>query len=137
SSEALQLVKTALDAATPPPATDDPRTAAQRRADALVDICRQALDNGGLPESGGEKPHLMVLVDLDMLTGQGSGTAETIDGDILARSTLQQISYDASITRIIFGPHSQPIDVGHNLANTQLLGRHHQTLKHHKSRAGP
>ncbi|PZS26783.1 MAG: hypothetical protein DLM59_17630, partial [Pseudonocardiales bacterium] len=34
----------------------DPRTAAQRRADALVDLARGGLASGELPASGGIKP---------------------------------------------------------------------------------
>ena len=40
------------------PASDDERTPAQRRADALVELARRRLDAGDLPERGGEKPHL-------------------------------------------------------------------------------
>jgi hypothetical protein len=110
--EGLEFIKVALAAATPPPAVGDDRTPAQRRADALVDLARHALDHGELPDSGGEKPHLMVLVGIDQLTGQGPGDCETVDGTILARSAVQRLACDASISRIILGPNSEPLDVG-------------------------
>jgi len=110
--EGFAYVKAALDAATPPPAKGDDRTPARRRADALVDLARLALDRGDLPESGGEKPHLTVLVNLDVLTGQGHGTCETEDGIVLPRSTIERISCDASVSRIVMGPNSEPLDVG-------------------------
>jgi hypothetical protein len=44
---------TALDAVMPPPASGDPRTPAQRRADALVEVARGALRDGRLPRVGG------------------------------------------------------------------------------------
>lgn len=56
------LVKTALDAWIRPPVADDPRTPAQRRADAFVEFARQALNNGALPTVGGVRPHLGVLI---------------------------------------------------------------------------
>ena len=48
------LVLTAIGAATPPPADGDPRTARQRRADALADLAHSYLDRGDA--SGTEKP---------------------------------------------------------------------------------
>jgi hypothetical protein len=110
--EGFAFVKAALDAATPPPAPEDRRTPAQRRADALVDLARLALDSGVLPVSGGEKPHVIVLVDLEVLTGNGPGTCETDDGVVLPRSTLERISCDSSVSRIVMGPNSEPLDVG-------------------------
>jgi hypothetical protein len=110
--EGFAFVKAALDAATPPPAQEDRRTPSQRRADALVDLARLALDSGDLPESGGEKPHLTVLVDLGVLTGTGPGISETDDGVVLPPSTVERISCDSSVSRIVMGPNSEPLDVG-------------------------
>jgi uncharacterized protein DUF222/HNH endonuclease len=110
--EAYEIVKTALDAATPPPGENDDRTPAQRRADALVDIFRTVLDEGRLPENGGEKPHLMVIVSLDQLSEHGSGIGETLDGTILPRTDLRRLACDCSISRIVFGAGSEPLDVG-------------------------
>ena len=105
------MVKTALEAATPPPSPDDPRTAAQRRADALADLCRQALDSGLQSEQGGEKPHLLVLVGAERLHG-GLGIAETVSGTVFTQSSIDLLSCDCSISRIVFGPNSEIIDVG-------------------------
>jgi hypothetical protein len=63
-------VLAALNALTPPPREDDPRTAGQRRADALTEVCRRALDGGTLPRVNGEKPHLLVTVSYESLTQQ-------------------------------------------------------------------
>jgi len=52
-----------------PPTADDPRTAAQRRGDALVELARQQLSRGTLPTVGGIRPHLGVLVTPAMLIG--------------------------------------------------------------------
>ncbi len=53
---------TALDALMQPPSADDPRTAAQRRADAMVELARQALSGGTLPTVGGVRPQLGLLL---------------------------------------------------------------------------
>lgn len=51
------------------PIAGDQRTPAERRADARVELARRALDGGGLPETGGVRPHVTVTVDLPTLTG--------------------------------------------------------------------
>ena len=69
-------VLTALSAASAP-VSGDTRTACQRNADALTDICRQYLATAEDRKSGGGHPHLIVTVDADSLTGEpgspGSG----------------------------------------------------------------
>ena len=63
------LILTALDAALAPPAADDRRTSRQRRADALAVLARSFLDSG--QAAGTEKPHVIVVTDLDALAGHG------------------------------------------------------------------
>jgi hypothetical protein len=63
-------VLAALDTLTPPSHDDDPRTAGQRRADALTELCRRGLDGGDLPQVNGEKPHLLVTVPYETLIGR-------------------------------------------------------------------
>ena len=45
----------------------EPRTPAQRRADALGEICRQWLDRSDRPSVGGERPHVTLTVGLNAL----------------------------------------------------------------------
>ncbi|GAA4486807.1 HNH endonuclease signature motif containing protein [Rhodococcus olei] len=61
----------------------DPRTAAQRRADAITGIIRHYLDSGTAPTEGGETPHLTVFVGLDDLTKatRNSGDTNTHDSE--------------------------------------------------------
>jgi hypothetical protein len=104
------LFLNALAAATPPPAVGDGRTARQRRADALADIARVFLDSG--QGTGSEKPHVLVLTDLDGLQGQAGGLHETASGQVLSTEAVRQIVCDARISRIVFGPESEPVDIG-------------------------
>jgi hypothetical protein len=104
------LILTALDAAMAPPAGDDPRTTRQRRADALAEIARSFLDSG--QASGTEKPHVVVLTDLDALQGHGGGTHETINGHVLTPEQVRRYACDCTISRVVFGPGSEPIDIG-------------------------
>src|SRR4029453_16253118 len=60
---------TAVDALMRPPAPGDERTAAQRRADALIELARGAIAGGGLPTVGGIRPHLGILITPQTLLG--------------------------------------------------------------------
>jgi hypothetical protein len=62
---------TVVDAWMRPPGPGDTRTAAQRRADALIDIARSVLDRGEAPTVGGVRPHLGILIPPAALLGPG------------------------------------------------------------------
>jgi Domain of unknown function (DUF222)/HNH endonuclease len=71
------LLLAALQPLAAPAGEDDRRTPRQRRADALVELARRQLDHGDLPTTGGERPHMTVLVPLDTLLRQpGTPPAE-------------------------------------------------------------
>ncbi len=105
-------LETALDALTPPRRDGDTRTPRQRRHDALENLTRDWLDNGATPTVGGEKPHLILHTDLDALQGIAGGLHETENGQIIDIDLLRMTACDCSITRIIFGPDSEVLDVG-------------------------
>jgi 5-methylcytosine-specific restriction endonuclease McrA len=94
---------------TPTREPDDARTPEQRRADALVEICRRHLDSGNFPLQGGERPHLRVTVDLATLLGEGLVDLEA--GPITAEA-VRRLGCDASVSRIVFGPDDEPLQVG-------------------------
>jgi hypothetical protein len=102
----------ALDAHMPPPSQDDHRTPRQRRHDALEEMVRCHLDHGDTPIVGGEKPHTIMLVDIDALQGIAGGTHETISGQILDVETIRMMACDSSVSRIVLGPDSEILDVG-------------------------
>ena len=92
-------VTTALRSLAEPPALDpaDPRTPAQRWADALVEICRRYLD--GNPGWGSSRPHVGITVPWDTLQ-QGHGIIDTAVGPIPAE-TARRLACDATISGII------------------------------------
>jgi hypothetical protein len=57
----------------------DRRTAPQRRADALVALCRSWLDRSDRPEVAGERPHVVVTVDLETLEGRAGRRSQLED----------------------------------------------------------
>jgi hypothetical protein len=93
-------------------ANQDRRTPAQRRVDALGEICRQWLCFGDRPTVAGERPHVTVTVDLDVLEGRSGGIAELEHSGPVAGETARRIACDASITRVITRGPSEPLDVG-------------------------
>jgi hypothetical protein len=83
--ETGQTVLTAIGAmvdASVREAGTDLRSPAQRRADALGEICRRYLDEGERPVVAGERPHVLVSVDLQALLGR-AGRAELEDAGLL------------------------------------------------------
>ncbi len=66
-------LRTALDSyAAPAPGEDgraDVRTPAQRNADALAELIAGVLDGGGLPTTGGVRPHVTVTIPWSVMVG--------------------------------------------------------------------
>ena len=78
--EGGEVLLCALEALSETLDRDDHRGPAQRRADALVELCRQVLDGGRLPARRGERPHLVVTVDLATLERRAGYRADTDRG---------------------------------------------------------
>jgi hypothetical protein len=99
--EAGETLLAALDPLTRPTGAEDPRTAAQRRADALTELARQALASGRLPDSGGLRPQVTVTVDLAALGGR-SGVPGVLGwvGPVGAE-TARRLACDAAVTRVV------------------------------------
>jgi hypothetical protein len=110
--ESGAIVQAAIDSLATPAGPDDERSPAQRRADALVELCRRQLSSGELPTRGGEPAHVSVVVGLETMEARTGGFGEAGDGSILRGETVRRLACDAKISRIIVGPDSQPLDVG-------------------------
>ena len=90
----------------------DPRTAAQRRADAFVNICRRALDNGELGTTRRVRPHVTVIVDAHKTEDGWELIAEFANTGAISRATLERVLGDCSLARVITNGASQVLDVG-------------------------
>jgi hypothetical protein len=139
--DAGELLLNTLGALMPPPSPDDTRTGSQRRADALLDLCR--LGGQAAPVAGGEKPHLTVTVDLDTLRSELAAGAEALcagagccDGERprdtaglfgsdgrwlgatlgsgvpIGAETARRLACDATIIPAVLGGAGEPLDVG-------------------------
>jgi Domain of unknown function (DUF222) len=109
--EAGAVIDTALRLAATPDLDGEPaRSPAQRRADALVDVCRRFLDHQRDHRGGRHRPHLNIVTTLDDLEGQGPG--RLLDGTILDAATLQRLFCDAGVHRVVTGGRSSILDYG-------------------------
>jgi len=87
------------------------RTPAQRRADALGEICRSWLDSSDRPPVLGERPHVVVTLDLEALQGR-VGRSELQGWGTVTPATARRLACDAKVSRVITAGASQPLDVG-------------------------
>jgi hypothetical protein len=131
--ESGAVLLTALAAATAPRGPEDHRSAGQRRADALVEICGHALDTGKSPVSGGVRPHLLVTTPLAAVVGRKRtsppGPRSTESAELpwtgpLTDQAVRRMSCDAQITRVVIDPPSQPLDVGRSTRTVPVHLRH-------------
>jgi hypothetical protein len=91
---------------------DDVRTPTQRRADALGEICREWLDLAERPTLGGERPHVVVTMDLAALEARAGGRASLEATGTITPETARRLACDAQVTRVITDARSAPLDVG-------------------------
>ena len=109
-----QVVITALDSLTDLGNLDpsDDRSPAQRRADALTDLCRDHLNHGELLTQRTERPHVLVHLSIDALEGRAGRPCELDNAGVITPRAARQLACDAKITRIITTGESQVLDVG-------------------------
>src|SRR6266536_2037257 len=109
--ETGQTLITALRSVTDASARDgseDPRTPAQRRCDALGEIARQHLDRSDRPVVGGERPHLTVVLDLEALEGRAGRRCDLDEAGTISPESARRIACDASVTRVHPSPLGAP-----------------------------
>jgi hypothetical protein len=113
--EAAEIVRSALSPlAAPRPTTEievDLRTAAQRDADALVELAQRALGSGELPTEGGQRPQVVVTISLPVLQGRIGSASLALGGPINAE-VARRIACDAELIPVVLGSRGEPLDVG-------------------------
>jgi hypothetical protein len=99
--EAGQTLLAALEPLARPHSASDTRSGGQRRADALAELARRALEAGRLPQTGGVRPQLTVLVDLDSLQGRTRLGGEVGWAGPLAAEACRRLACDSAVARVL------------------------------------
>jgi hypothetical protein len=126
--EAGQTLLAALEPLARPASAEDTRSGGQRRADALAELARRALEGGRLPRTGGVRPQLTVTVELDSLLGRpGSLGGDTELGPLDAEG-CRRLACDGAVTRVLVtrhgaGPDTHPDHLGDH-GHTHPSGHH-------------
>jgi hypothetical protein len=135
-----EVVLAALGAAMPAPDEGEQRSAAQRRADALVDVCAGWLAAGQAPTSGGIRPQVQVTVSLaalqteppqpaqparslsggsPALSPRGGSLGELLgdvpvlaSGQPVSAEQARRLACDAGVVPVVLGGDSEPLDIG-------------------------
>jgi Domain of unknown function (DUF222)/HNH endonuclease len=106
------ILRTAIDALTRPLPGDD-RIAPQRRADALVELARRQLDDGSLPASGGQRPHLSLTVPAAALRREeGASPAELEWAGPVVDEMARRVGCDAVCSTLEVDEQGAPLTVG-------------------------
>ena len=87
------------------------RTVAQRHADALIELCQRAHATDELPTTGGEPPHVSVIIDWDALrTGLGAATLDY--GQLVSATGARRMACDCKLIPVVLGGDGEVLDVG-------------------------
>ncbi len=110
----FDAIAAVVDAKAKPFTGDDQRPVGQRPAEALADACGYVLDHAPaatLPECGGHRPHVNLLVRLEDL--QNRARAACLDfGGPVSPQALHMLCCDAAVVPIVINGAGQPLDVG-------------------------
>jgi hypothetical protein len=118
-AEGAALLDAALQPFLVPSDPTDVRSAAQRRADGLLQIVQSACDRALLPVCGGERPQLRLLVDPRLPVTQhgetwptGSLDGATGDRGVLLPAAVARIACDSQLMPILLDVHGVVTDLG-------------------------
>jgi hypothetical protein len=105
-TESAAVMDAALQPFVTPDGPGDNRSNAQRRADGLIQVLASACDARRVPQAGGERPHLAVVVNAK---GQAHLSPRR---EALHPLAVARIACDAQLTPLILDPSDVVVDLG-------------------------
>ncbi|MEV6603012.1 DUF222 domain-containing protein [Kutzneria sp. NPDC051319] len=100
-----------LSALAKPTSGTDPRTTAERQGDAFAEIIELASRSEGLPEQGGERPHLTLSMSFQDFM-DNTGVAKVEGGGVMSAAEARRIACDSTVMRLVLGAGKEILDVG-------------------------
>jgi uncharacterized protein DUF222/HNH endonuclease len=107
----FDAIAAVIDAKAKPLTGDDDRSVGERQAEALADVCGYVLDHGDVPDCGGHRPHVNVLIRLEDLENRARAAMLDFGGTVSPQS-LRMLCCDAAAVPIVLNGAGQPLDVG-------------------------
>jgi 5-methylcytosine-specific restriction protein A len=104
----FDAIATVVDAHAKPLTNDDDRSTPERQAEALADACGHVLDHGDIPESGGHRPRVNVLIWLEELENRAHAACLAPVAPwpgVVARA----LCCDARVVPIVMNGQGQPV----------------------------
>ena len=108
------LIASVIDAKAAPLGAEDTRPVGQRQAEALADVFGYVADHGDttvLPDTGGQRPHVTVLIRLEDLENRARAACLDFAG-VATPAALRLLCCDACVIPVVLGGAGQPLDVG-------------------------
>lgn len=100
-TESVELLRSALQPLMTRAGESDRRTTPQLRADALLDLAKRQLDAGTLPEMGGERPHVSVVIDEAALQSKVGAVTLPWTGLAVPADVVRRWTCDAQLTPVL------------------------------------
>ncbi len=99
--ESTEILRSALQPLMTRTGDSDDRSTPQLRADALIDLAKLALDTAALPELGGERPHISVVIDETSLREKVGTVTLPWTGVAVPAEVARRWSCDAQLTPVL------------------------------------
>lgn len=111
SGVGAEFVQTAVHAFRRPDAPGEHRSPEQRSWDALVGVCRAALDAAKAPSNRGARPHFLVGVSEETIR-RDAGVAEAAWSGPMPWSEVRPLLDDSAVSRLVLDADGLPLEAG-------------------------
>ena len=112
-AEGTEIVRLGLRIATGADGEGTPRTPAERRGDALIDVFRFFLDHQDITTADHRhRPHVNVVIDINDLEAEAAAAGKILGGGFLTPERIQSLLCDCKVNRVVTDGRSVILDFG-------------------------